>query len=262
MAKYVVFSFDDGRLDTYTNAFAILKKYGFPATLNVTTDFINHPQNYSNFRSAGNQAMSWENIAQLQENGWEIASHGHTHLNDCEDIQKSLDELSQHEINMDGIGFASPNSQINNDSYAKLKEGLANRISYIRSGLQIRREGLLYAGLTVVNRKLKNKKLFCLLNKRCKLSLSEDLTKKPMLSVGVSSDMTEENIISLLKTLSDNECYILLFHSIITPQENAWKVDSWWWEDKRFEMLCQWLADQKDIEVITTKQLVKLAMHK
>lgn len=262
MAKYVVFSFDDGRLDTYTNAFAILKKYGFPATVNITTDFINNPQNYTNFRSAGNLAMTWEQIADLQNNGWEIASHGHTHLNDCEDIKKSLDEFAKHQVDIENIGFASPNSEINGNNFSGLKEGLDNAVSYVRSGLQIRREGLLYAGVTFLNRRLKSKRVFCLLNQRCKLNALQDLTQKPMLSVGISSDMTEKSIVSLLETLSDNECYILMFHSIVSDKENAWKVDSWWWDERKFERLCNWLASQKDIKVITTQQLVKFTMQK
>ena len=137
--------------------------------------------------------------------------------------------------------------------------GLTNRISYIRSGLQVRREGLLYAGVTFLNRRLKSSWIFRLLNKRCKVSLHQDLAAKPILSVGISADMTEQSIISLLKTLSDNECYILMFHSILSDKENDWKVDSWWWDMRKFEALCNWLADQKDIEVITTQQLVQLA---
>ena len=261
MAKYVVFSFDDGRLDTYTNAFRILKKYKFPAPVNVATDFINNPQNYTNFRSAGNLAMNWEQIANLQANGWEIASHGHMHLNDCEDIKKSLDEFVKHNINIENIGFASPNSEIDCSNFAKLKQGLSNRISYIRSGLQVRREGLLYAGITFLNRQLKSKRILCLLNKKCKLRLHQDLTQKPILSVGISSDMTKKSIIALLETLSDNECYILMFHSILSDQESDWKVDRWWWDEKKFEGLCDWLTNQKDIKVITTQQLINLVTN-
>ena len=258
MAKYVVFSFDDGRLDTYTNAFAILKKYGFPATVNVATDFINNPQNYTNFCSAGNLAMTWEQVADLQRNGWEIASHGHLHSNNCDDIKKSLEEFEKHGINIEDIGFASPNSEIDSSNFAKLKADLTNHISYIRSGLQIRREGLLYAGLTFLNRRLKLKGLFRLLNKRCRLNLKQDLTLKPILSVGVTADMTDKSMISLLEALPDNEAYILMFHSILSKQEDAWKVDSWWWDEKKFEELCNWLKNQKDMDVITTQQLVKL----
>ena len=257
MSKYVVFSFDDGRLDTFTNAFPVLNKYGFAATVNITTDFINNPHAYENFKSAGNMAMTWEQILTLQENGWEIASHAHTHTNDCEDIKKSLEELGKHGICTEGIGFASPNSTVDREIYAELKENLPAEIAYIRSGLQVRREGLVYAGLTFLNRWLKSKKLLCLLNKRCKLKLNPELAEAPMLSVGISSDMSAESVVSLLETLSENECYILMFHSILSEKEEMRKADFWWWEAEKFESLCRWLTEQKDIQILTTKQLVK-----
>lgn len=256
MAKYVVFSFDDGRADTFTNAFPILNKYGFAATVNITTDFINNPHTYKNFKSAGNMAMTWDEILTLQENGWEIASHAHTHINDGEDIKISLEELEKHGVKTDKIGFASPNSAVDRNNYASLKENLPAGVCYIRSGLQVKREGLLYAGLTFLNRRLKSKKLFYLLNSRCKLKLSPELTKAPILSVGISSDMSVENVVSLLKTLSENECYILMFHSILSEKEASQKVDSWWWDINKLESLCQWLCKQDEVKVITTKQLL------
>lgn len=262
MSKYVVFSFDDGRLDTYTYAFPILKKYGFSATINVTTDFIDHPEKYTNFKSANNRAMNWEQVLDLYQNGWEIASHGHTHKNDGADIEKSIIEFEKHNISVNKIGFASPNSEINEQSYGKLMETLPEKIFYVRSGLQVRREGLFYAGLTVFNQKIKSKKIFCFLNKKCKLSLKENLTKKPVLSVGVASDMSVKSLISLLKTLSDDECYILMFHSILSPAEEAQKVDRWFWETEKFENLCRWLKDHKEYQVITTKQLIDLSERK
>ena len=36
----IAFSFDDGRLDNYTNAYPILKKHHLPATFNITSGYI------------------------------------------------------------------------------------------------------------------------------------------------------------------------------------------------------------------------------
>lgn len=256
MSKYVVFSFDDGRLDTFTNAFPVLNKYGFTATVNITTDFINNPHNYKNFKSAGNMAMTWDEILTLQENGWEIASHAHTHTNDSEDIAKSLEELEKHGINTENIGFASPNSELDGDSYLPVKEKLADRISYIRSGLQIRREGLVYAGLTVLNRQLKSKSLFCLLNRKCKAKVCAQLSAQPILSVGISSEVTCKELMALINSLKDDECYILMFHSVLSAEQDQLKVDNWWWDVNKMESLCQWLGKQDEVKVVTTKQLL------
>ena len=256
MPKYVVFSFDDGRADTYTNAFPVLNKYGFIATVNITTDFINNPHNYKNFKSAGNMAMTWDQILTLQENGWEIASHAHTHTNDSEDIKKSLVELEKHGIGTESIGFASPNSDVDRNAYAKLKENLPAGVVYIRSGLQIRREGLVYAGLTFLNRRLKCKRLFCLLNRKCKIERGFQHLEQPMLSVGISADVTEKELTALINKLKDDECVILMFHSILSAAQSSLKVDSWWWDMNKLEFLCQWLCKQDDVKVITTKQML------
>ncbi len=256
MSKYVVFSFDDGRLDTFTNAFPILNKYGFAATVNITTDFINNPHTYKNFKSAGNMAMTWDEILTLQENGWEIASHAHTHTNDSEDIKKSVEELEKHGVNTEKIGFASPNSEIDKNGYLAIKDKLPAEISYVRSGLQIRREGLVYAGLSVLNRRLKCQRLFCLLNRKCKIEKCSQHLEQPMLSVGISSEVTCKELAALINNLKDDECFILMFHSILSAEQSALKVDSWWWDINKLESLCQWLCKQADVKVITTKQLL------
>lgn len=261
MSKYVVFSFDDGRSDTFSNAFPVLSRYGFTATVNIATDFINNPQNYKNFKSAGNMAMTWDEILILQENGWEIASHSHTHVNDGEDVRISREELQKHGIHTDVMGFASPNSVVDRNNYLQLKENMPAEICYMRSGLQVKREGLVYAGLTLLNRWIKSPKLLCLLNNRCKLKMKPTLTNEPMLSVGISADMPVKSVISLLKRLSENECYILMFHSILSKREDVQKVDDWWWDIEKFEKLCGWLADQKDYQVLTTKQLMQLSLQ-
>ena len=81
MSKKIVLSFDDGRLDTFENAIPIMDKYGIPATINITTDFILHPNKYCSFKSAGNKAMSVDQIQEIYKKGYEIASHGNEHLN-------------------------------------------------------------------------------------------------------------------------------------------------------------------------------------
>lgn len=66
--KSVVITFDDGWRSIYDIAFPILKNYGFPATLFVYTDFI-----------GGRKAMSWKQIKELSENGFDIQCKTKTH---------------------------------------------------------------------------------------------------------------------------------------------------------------------------------------
>ncbi|MDY6856756.1 MAG: polysaccharide deacetylase family protein [Thermodesulfobacteriota bacterium] len=68
--KSVVITIDDGWRSCYEIAFPILKKYGFPATLFIYTDFI-----------GGKKAMSWEQVKEMSENGFDIQCHSKTHRN-------------------------------------------------------------------------------------------------------------------------------------------------------------------------------------
>ncbi|MCP4110613.1 MAG: polysaccharide deacetylase family protein [Desulfobacteraceae bacterium] len=66
--KSVLLTFDDGWESMYDIAFPILKKYGFPATFFIYTDFIGK-----------DQAMSWDQIRELAEYGFDIQCHTKTH---------------------------------------------------------------------------------------------------------------------------------------------------------------------------------------
>ena len=69
-AKPVVLTFDDGFEDQYTNAYPLLKRYGFVGTFFVITRFADEERP---------EYMSWSEIELLHANGMEIGSHSYTH---------------------------------------------------------------------------------------------------------------------------------------------------------------------------------------
>ena len=71
--KLVVLTFDDGNKSDFANVPKVLKKHGFGATFYVTEGlgFLKNPQNY----------LSWEQIRQLHEMGYEIGNHTQHHRN-------------------------------------------------------------------------------------------------------------------------------------------------------------------------------------
>lgn len=75
--KSVAITIDGGWRCVYDIAFPILKKYGYPATLFVYTDFI-----------GGQKALSWEQIREMTENRLDIECNTKTHRNMKKPLEK------------------------------------------------------------------------------------------------------------------------------------------------------------------------------
>jgi peptidoglycan/xylan/chitin deacetylase (PgdA/CDA1 family) len=73
--KCVVITFDDGLRDFYTNAFPILKKYRFTATVFVPTGLIDTGRPFNN-----RPLMTWDEIRELKGHGVKFDSHTVSHL--------------------------------------------------------------------------------------------------------------------------------------------------------------------------------------
>jgi len=69
--KPIVITIDDGFKSTYTLAYPVLKKYNFPATLFL----------YTNFIEKNNGSLTWEEIGEMIKNNIEIGSHTLSHCN-------------------------------------------------------------------------------------------------------------------------------------------------------------------------------------
>lgn len=67
-ARTLAITFDDGYEDNYTYGFPVLKKYGFPATIFVTTTHI-----------GTEGSLSWDEVLEMSDNGLSIGSHAVTH---------------------------------------------------------------------------------------------------------------------------------------------------------------------------------------
>jgi peptidoglycan/xylan/chitin deacetylase (PgdA/CDA1 family) len=70
--KLVVLTFDDSIKSHYTNVRPILKRYGFGATFFITEGF-DFPSNKTDY-------MTWQEIAELARDGFEIGNHTRDHM--------------------------------------------------------------------------------------------------------------------------------------------------------------------------------------
>src|SRR5262245_40739895 len=70
--KLVVLTFDDSKASQYTVVRPLLKKYGFGATFYITEGF--------SFRTNKADYLTWEQISELNREGFEIANHTRDHM--------------------------------------------------------------------------------------------------------------------------------------------------------------------------------------
>jgi peptidoglycan/xylan/chitin deacetylase (PgdA/CDA1 family) len=78
-SRAVVLTFDDGYDDFHSRAMPILDRYGFTATLFVTTGWIQDAGPLATGRRPG-RMLSWTQIAEAARAGIEVAAHSRLHL--------------------------------------------------------------------------------------------------------------------------------------------------------------------------------------
>ena len=118
--KLAVITFDDGYEDNFQYAFPILKKMGLPATIFISTGFVDGDvditQRYFTYR--GLRPLTWDQIRDMQKNGISFGCHTDTHqilaeisvLEGNKEISLSKDKLEK-QICDPVVHFAYPLGQ-------------------------------------------------------------------------------------------------------------------------------------------------------
>jgi peptidoglycan/xylan/chitin deacetylase (PgdA/CDA1 family) len=106
----VVITFDDGFADFHREALPLLCRYGFAATVFVTTGWIDDAGPYAAGRRPG-RMLCWNQIREAATAGVEIGAHSHRHPQlDQIPPSRLRDELTTSKSLLeDGLGVAVPN---------------------------------------------------------------------------------------------------------------------------------------------------------
>lgn len=77
----VLITFDDGYRDNYTEAYPVLRRFGYPALIFPTTDFVRGKASHSRYRSWKEEVpyLTPDQIGEMRGNGIHFGSHGKTH---------------------------------------------------------------------------------------------------------------------------------------------------------------------------------------
>lgn len=257
--KYIVFSFDDGRRDFFVNALPILKKYNLTATVNVISDSADQSQNNAEVLEYG-EGITWDNAQVCLDYGVEIAGHSANHTNDISEIIRGCDAIKNNLKLTNAIGFASPHSGVSAENFKEYKELIDNgKVSYIRSGNQLKRDGSVYALLYLAYKYTKSSVLFYLYNKRNIIQLNK--IEKPYIffpSITCNSDNNIKQLLNFIDDIPDNSAAVIMFHSILDVDDPYWKIGKWATTISDFEKLCSTLSSDKTIKVITNSELYTL----
>lgn len=85
----VVITFDDGYADFHEHALPVLDRFGFTATVFVTTGWLHDAGPYAAGRPPG-RMLTWRQVEEVAAAGVEIGAHGHSHA--------QLDQLGTGEL--------------------------------------------------------------------------------------------------------------------------------------------------------------------
>ena len=91
-APTVVLTFDDGYADNYLTLRAVATRTQLPMTLFVSTDYLGTDRDFEHdkaFDCHGFRPLTWDELAQMEAEGFEIGSHTKTHF-DCGSEAKEL----------------------------------------------------------------------------------------------------------------------------------------------------------------------------
>jgi peptidoglycan/xylan/chitin deacetylase (PgdA/CDA1 family)/glycosyltransferase involved in cell wall biosynthesis len=139
VANLIVCTFDDAYQGVYDYAFPILQKYGFTATIFVCSEYIKVDNGWNKKDKKNRIHLELEALMDLQENNWEIGSHGTNHKSflrlDTEQILHTLEHSKTELEKVFGkiVSFAYPYGDYN-PYISKLAQNVYKNIFAVDTG--------------------------------------------------------------------------------------------------------------------------------
>ena len=258
--KTIIFSFDDARSDFYSRAFPIMNSYRIPSTLNVITGFMRDNPEHSAITCSGyREGITCEELLHCYKSGLvEIACHGAHHLNTKEDIEQNITDLKNIGIKESVLGFASPNSELTEQNKNEL--GIwemieTGKLLYVRSGIQIRREGYIYSALSILDKYVHSNALFYYLNRNNIFQNDNTVKSRVLPSITIFSYTKVHQIQYLIEHAQESSIIILMFHSVLKKEDTGYGKDKFSIDADTFDSLCSYLKSCNDVQLCMTKDL-------
>lgn len=133
----VIITFDDGYKDNYSQAFPVLKKYGYVATIFLVSDHVNTdhifywdvPKISSRYPESLFKILTWEQIYEMADYGIEFGSHSCTHpeltkisADQCrQEIDRSRSDIKL-KLGREVMSFSYPRGNLNSETIQMVED--------------------------------------------------------------------------------------------------------------------------------------------
>lgn len=250
----IVFSFDDGRIDSY-NASRILAKYGLSGSFHITTGFIDGTYSTNDF-GVGRLPLTIEMLNEMISMGMEISSHGDRHIMHKNDFLNSLAKLdSMLKRNSERTGFSVPNSKFNELSLKQFGQSVEDRLLYIRVGRSAKCYTLLNKLRYFFYHKFYMYSLFKSFNKN---NVLDEIDIFKIYSLVVKSDTRIEHLIKFIDDYKNSDStLVLMFHSITEKPKDVWE-----YRQSDFIKLCEYVSSETKIKNLKLEDIAHCEQNK
>lgn len=250
----IVFSFDDGRLDNYYHAFKILKKHNLPATIHITTGYIDGTWTPPSSWASSEGPLKIDQILEMEKSNIEFSNHTDKHQYSIDDI------LTSHSKTISlGIkafrGVSIPNSQV--DVGRLNEDNIIDKFGYkyVRLGRNPKCYTFLSKLSYITYNLFKIPYFYYFFNKH---NINDDGAMY-LYSIVIKQDDDVKFIKYFLNKLvtSNKDCIIVfMFHSIL-PKNSSYYCDKWAFDEIKFDSICA-VIKKYDVSVIKNYRMDEL----